>query len=170
MAPDKPAGSHGGDPRTPAKKPEKKAPARRTREEAEADKRNESATSTEGATSSTAGATTSTEQQDAADDSGADDDSANQITGQPEVVARPEEAKSADRGRVSVITLQQGVMHRQRAEGVDKLQEALGLEPSGYPDDTLTAAIAAYRKEHDLGSGSVDVPLLQHLGFDVVTV
>jgi hypothetical protein len=70
---------------------------------------------------------------------------------------------------VSLVTLQQGVLHRQRATDVDRLQEALGLAPTGQPDDALDAAVTEFREATGLGVGSVDAALLERLGFDVAT-
>jgi hypothetical protein len=75
---------------------------------------------------------------------------------------------AAPPARVSLVTLHNGVIHRQRATGVDLLQSALGLDPTGYPDDALDVAIANYRRDNGLGGGGVDLALLIHFGFDVV--
>jgi hypothetical protein len=80
----------------------------------------------------------------------------------------PVEITFVERGTVDLTTLKMALRHRQRATGVDRLQEALDLPPTGTPDDALEAAITKYREDADLGDGTLDEALLRRLGFDVV--
>lgn len=168
MAPDKSTGAKPADPRTAGKQSgaEKTTPARRTTAEKTAPKPPAVADTT--STAETAPVTT--EAPDTASDPDLERSDSPPPSGVQRVVATVAERVEPPpgRGRVSLVTLQQGVLHRQRATGVAELQAALGLSPTGQPDDALDGAVAKFREDEDLGVGSVDSELLRRLGFDVV--